>query len=150
MKQSQQQLAILVALGAVMIVVYAQPFGRRTRSAARQVEAEAVSSPSATDAPRSSVPVSSEAAAQGRQAQREHEASLTWRRDPFTRSGSAAGVRGLTLSGILWDPQKPIAILNEQMVSVGDEVEDYQVLEIRPDRVLLTDGTETIQLLISQ
>lgn len=122
MTKPQQQLAILVALGAVMIVVSATPFG----------------------------PVSSEAAAQGRQAQREHEASLTWRRDPFTRGGSAAGVRGLTLSGILWDPQKPIAILNEQMVSVGDEVDDYQVLDIRPDRVLLTDGTETIQLLISQ
>ena len=150
MTKSQQQLAILVALGAVMIVVYAKPFGRRMSSAARQIAAEAVPSPSAADAPSSSVPVSSEAAVPGRQAQREYAATLTWRRDPFTRGGSAAGVRGLTLSGILWDPQKPIAILNDQMVSVGDEVEEYQVLEIRPDRVLLTDGTETIQLLISQ
>lgn len=60
-----------------------------------------------------------------------------------------AGVRGLTLSGILWDVHHPMAILNDQMVSVGDDVEDYQVLEIRSDRVLLSDGTETIQLLVS-
>ena len=149
MKKSQQQLAMLVGLVVVMVVIYAKPFGRRRPSTARQVAAEAVASASAADAPRSSVPVSSEAAAQGRQAQREYAAMLTWRRDPFTRGGSAAGVRGLTLSGILWDPQKPIAILNDQMVSVGDELDDYQVLEIRPDRVLLSDGTETIQLLVS-
>lgn len=47
------------------------------------------------------------------------------------------------------DPTKPMAILNDQMVSVGDEVEGYHVLEIGTDRVLITDGTETIQLLIS-
>ena len=143
MKKSQQQLAMLVGLVVVMVVIYAKPFGHRMRSAAHQVVAEAVQSPSAASTSRSSAPMP------GRQAQREHAVTLTWRRDPFTRGGSAAGVRGLTLSGILWDPKKPIAILNDQMVSVGDDVEDYQVLEIRSDRVLLSDGTETIQLLVS-
>ena len=71
---------------------------------------------------------------------------LAWRRDPFTK-GAAMGERsGLTLSGILWDPNAPLAILNGQMVRVGDEIGGYHVLEITQDHVAVSDGTHTIDL----
>jgi hypothetical protein len=56
---------------------------------------------------------------------------------------------GLTLSGILWDPSAPIAVINGHMVQVGQEVDGYQVTAISNDRVSLTDGTQTFQLNIS-
>jgi hypothetical protein len=56
---------------------------------------------------------------------------------------------GLSVSGILWDPTKPIAIINGAMVHVGEEIEGYQVLAINQDRVSVTDGTQTFQLPVS-
>lgn len=150
MTRAQQQLVILVGLVGVMIVVYARARGPRAPSAPPQPAVEEYHHTDASEGTASSssgIDVFGEVS-DLREAQREHAASVGWRRDPFIRGGSAAGTRGLALSGILWDPTKPMAILNDQMVSVGDEVEGYQVLEIGTDRVLITDGTETIQLLI--
>ena len=51
-------------------------------------------------------------------------------RDPFTRDVAMDPMGGLRLSGILWDASAPIAIINGQMVQVGDDLEGYQVVEI--------------------
>jgi hypothetical protein len=151
MTRFQRQLAVFVGLVMVMVAVYVRALGPRAPRTPRPVVAEEAATPPASQDPAAGASATERSVGTGdvREAQREHAAALTWRRDPFTRGGSAAGVRGLTLSGIIWDPLRPIAILNDQMVSVGDEVEDYQVLEIGTDRVLLTDGAETIQLLIN-
>ena len=84
-----------------------------------------------------------------REAQRQHLAGLEWDRDPFTRSAAGDQASELDLSGILWDPSQPMAIINGEMVQVGDELDDYRVLEIGPDHVSLTDGTEAFKLEIS-
>lgn len=54
-----------------------------------------------------------------------------------------AGEEGLLLDGILWDPRMPSAIINNQVVCVGDRVGPWQVTEIKKDQVMLTDGTDT-------
>jgi len=60
---------------------------------------------------------------------------------------NAAGVRGrptrsaLQLNGIMYDPRRPMAIVNGKLVGVGDEVGGFRVKEISKDGVRL-DGYE--------
>jgi len=80
------------------------------------------------------------------------------RRDPFmplVRDGKFVGATpGLRwdgslpmLQGILWDPAgQSIALINDGEVGVGDTVEGYQVIEIRSDGVVLSDGGEPVLL----
>jgi hypothetical protein len=68
------------------------------------------------------------------------------RRDPFipphfipgkAKAGPAAG---LELKAILHNPLSAVAIVNDQLVRVGDTVGGRKVVEIRPDRVVLRDA----------
>lgn len=49
----------------------------------------------------------------------------------------------LVLNGILWDPKAPSAILNNRLVSCGDQMGIWNVVEIQKDCVVLSDGSET-------
>lgn len=84
------------------------------------------------------------------------------KRDPFlplvregrivtVLGGSASGavdLSGLKLIGILWDPGgRSLALINDSEVRVGDAVNDYQVSEIREDRVILTRADGEIVVL---
>ncbi len=52
---------------------------------------------------------------------------------------AAAPIR-ITVSGILWDMETPLAIINKKICSVGDKIEDAMlVCEIHPEYVVL-DG----------
>ncbi|MEW6593276.1 MAG: type II secretion system protein N [Thermodesulfobacteriota bacterium] len=53
--------------------------------------------------------------------------------EPQVRSSSAAG---LALSGIIWDRKKPLAVINDRVVSVGDTVKGSTILEILKDMVV--------------
>lgn len=84
-----------------------------------------------------------------RYAQQERLAELGWTRDPFLRGGPTGAAGGFVLSGILWDATAPIAIINGEPLRAGDRIGGYQILSIEQDRVSLTDGEETLQLLIA-
>ncbi len=65
------------------------------------------------------------------------------KRDPF----SAAPIiiekdaqTGVVLTGILWDKDKPMAIIEGQIVKLGQRVGNQTVMEIKRDRVILSDG----------
>ena len=81
-----------------------------------------------------------------REEQRRRAASLQWGRDPFTLGGAGEEAHGLHLSGILWDPAKPLAIINGQTVQVGDQLGEYRVLSIDRETVTLSNGTATTTL----
>ncbi len=78
--------------------------------------------------------------------QRKRSGELSFTRDPFSKGLAEGQVRGLMLSGILWDVQAPMAIINGQTVRIGEEVEGYHITEITPEHVAVTDGAETFQL----
>ena len=51
----------------------------------------------------------------------------------------------LTLQGILWGVEKPQAIINRRIVSVGDAIEQAQVQAVTPQGVrLLFNGRELL------
>ena len=81
------------------------------------------------------------------------------RRDPFmplVRNGVlvqwSAGQDGVrpALFGILWDPGgQSIALINDLEAKVGDMVGEYQVTEIRQDKVILMRAGEPLELVLS-
>lgn len=44
---------------------------------------------------------------------------------------------GLRMSGIVWDPQAPLAIINNELLKEGDKVEKVMVVKIFEDSVLV-------------
>lgn len=86
----------------------------------------------------------------GEGAQRKIDAGV---RDPFNWSDDfvdryLARIRskqdlfgGLRMSGIVWDPQAPLAIINNELLKEGDKVEKVMVVKIFEDSVLVeSDG----------
>jgi len=69
--------------------------------------------------------------------------SFDLKRDPFTAAPiiSEKSIKsGVVLTGILWDKDKPMAIIDGNIVKVGQRVGNQTVMEIKRDRVILTDG----------
>ncbi len=83
-----------------------------------------------------------------REEQRRRAGTLEWRRDPFTStsSGVVEESRDWHLSGILWDPARPLAIINGQTVQVGDQLGAYRIVSITRETVTISDGTATTTL----
>ena len=74
-----------------------------------------------------------------------------WGRNPFSISGTRIWRLGaLTINGILWDKKNPLAIINEEIVKVGDKIDSNTVVGIEQDRVILNDGSKDIELLLGQ
>ena len=73
----------------------------------------------------------------------------SWGRNPFTlQKTSSMTVKGLILDGIMWDKEKPMAIINGEIVKIGDRIGDNIVVEIKQDSVILSDGTKDFELQI--
>ena len=76
--------------------------------------------------------------------------SLTLKRDPFNWSDAqitkfksfdkknrTALFTGLSLTGIIWDKKKPLAVINGKMLGVGDTIKGAKVRKIDKESVLL-------------
>lgn len=72
-------------------------------------------------------------------------------RDPFmfgSRQGGTAEGPEMVLMGVLWDATRPLAIVGDQEVGVGDQVADWQVVEIQENGIIVQRGDrrETVAL----
>ena len=86
--------------------------------------------------------------------QKKRTAYKNWGRNPFTVT-SAAGHAvnspgGLRLGGIVYDPHDIFALINDEVAHVGDQVAGKKVVEIKPDRVILSDGSRNIELKLEE
>jgi hypothetical protein len=72
-------------------------------------------------------------------------------RDPFSperikvvgeKKIASDSLKELTLKGILWDSQKPLAIINDEVVGTGSFVKGIKVKRIEPDHIVLEVGGE--------
>jgi hypothetical protein len=86
----------------------------------------------------------------------EPSSALPWGENPFvenrrqrTAPSEESPQRELVLNGILWDARTPTAVINDRVVSRGDRIGPWEVVEIQKERVLLSDGATT-QVLESQ
>lgn len=75
----------------------------------------------------------------------------SWSRDPFSASSAPIkGYRGFVLSGIMWDKESPTAIINDNIVKIGDKISGNAVVDIKQDRVILSDGIKDFELKLGQ
>ncbi len=56
----------------------------------------------------------------------------------------------LNLAGIIWDKDKPLALINNDVVGVGDYVKGNIIVSIKNDRVILNDGVKEFEIRIDQ
>ena len=72
-------------------------------------------------------------------------------RDPFTlRMISSKSVKGESLSGIIWDDDVPMAVINGQILTVGDSIGGNTLVDIKEESVVLSDGTNQYELKLGQ
>lgn len=84
------------------------------------------------------------------------EAGQPWGNDPFggppeadTEAGGPVPTRpGDELEGIIAGPTGMVAILNQQIVRIGDRIGAERVIEITPRSVILQRGQQTRRLVI--
>lgn len=74
------------------------------------------------------------------------------RRDPFILGGpeklgeEAEDETGLELTAIAWDQQRPLAIINNEVVGVNDEINGAKIVAIEKNKVKLTKDNQTWEL----
>jgi len=68
----------------------------------------------------------------------------SWGRSPFILQETTDNE--LALNGILWDAKNPQAVINGEIVGVGDKINKYSVVDIDKNKVILNDGTEDCEL----
>ncbi len=67
-------------------------------------------------------------------------------RDPFIfGSGDPRGDSTTSvLVGVLWDTQKPVAVVGERSVVTGQFIGDWEVVEIRPEGIVVQRGVRQV------
>ena len=70
---------------------------------------------------------------------------LSWGRSPFSISDLGTGGRPV-LNGIVWEEKSRQAIINDQIVQVGDRVGTLTLTTINPTSVTLSDGKHEFEL----
>jgi hypothetical protein len=75
-----------------------------------------------------------------------------WGRNPFMKAepGQSATpaptaifpTQSLSLNGILWDPNTPLAIIDNETVGLGDSLDGWEVVEIQKTKVILSNGKD--------
>ena len=146
MTKQQQQLSLLGAGLVLLVLVYARALYHPSPGAEAVPAAGAPAAVQASGAASGGLITAARSTA--REAQRQRAGNLVWGRDPFTRS-ALGQISGLALSGILWDPSQPIAIINGQMLRVGEEIDGFRVVQIEQDHVGLSDGGQTFSLTLT-
>ncbi len=74
----------------------------------------------------------------------------TWTRNPFEiQSSNVSNAAGIVLNGIAYDKTRPAAIMNGNIVKVGDRVGSYKIMAIYPDKVVVSGETETLEIALN-
>jgi len=70
-------------------------------------------------------------------------------RDPFLFGSQDTPVKipsQPTLTGILWDATSPLAMINDEPVTVGQHIGGWQVIQIQPDAIVIQRDSRTLTL----
>jgi hypothetical protein len=68
---------------------------------------------------------------------------VKWGRDPFymdTSNAKEQGIEDIVLNGVVSDKQNPYAIINNDIVKLGDKVNGMTVIEINEKNVVLDEN----------
>jgi len=89
----------------------------------------------------------------GRDKAKESAIKQGWGRDPFfpgsTSVASDSGLAGFVLNGIVYGDDNPYALVNSDIVTIGDIVDDAVILEINEDNVVIEQDDKKYTLKVS-
>lgn len=72
---------------------------------------------------------------------------LNWGRDPFVLNPQKPIKKGeFLLTAVIWDELKPHAIINNEVVVAGQEIDEYRVIKINKDNVVLQKGDQELTI----
>ena len=151
-KKEKIQIAVTAGLAVVLVVVFRHnfvvPVSRVEPIAGNMLPAPAPVSP-AQPSPSPSEKENGDTSVLKKL--KEEAGNLALGRDPFNQQAGVTAAKGPVLSGIAWDTREPAAIINGQVVRVGDTLESppwHKVLAIEKTRVILNDGERDIELML--
>jgi len=76
---------------------------------------------------------------------------VTWGADPFVRDWVTVNeLANLKLKAVTLGGDKPYALVNDQILQVGDEIGGKKVVKIESDNVTLEQGGRTFTLLLGE
>ena len=141
---------IEVGVIGVLVVVLIFAFG----NAARKLHGRNIFRPKSVDLTNKSHAAADKIDSRNLYKVLEQEAkSIELRRDPFTSAPiiSQRNIQsGLALTGILWDKVKPLAIIDGEVVKKGYRLGNKVVVDIKRDRVVLSDGQDLFEIKLEQ
>ncbi|MEA3346668.1 MAG: hypothetical protein U9Q21_01095 [Candidatus Auribacterota bacterium] len=71
----------------------------------------------------------------------------SWGRDPFTIPKTPVDISvELKLNGIMWDRDNPLTIINGKVLKTGGKIGTNTVINIKQDKVILSDGNREFEL----
>lgn len=127
---------------------------KRASPAVKQTAQKAAKAPQNTPAA-AKAPLPAASAKPLYQIQEEEGRALELKRNPFEgivtqapKPSSPAAT--ISLTGILWDKHKPMAIINGRIVKAGDRVAGCNVIGIKENSVVLNDGAKEFDLKIGR
>lgn len=151
-KQKQQYLilgVLLVVLG-VVVVSNLKPKKKKSAPAAAAVAAEVAkivageqpATPAVDSAPASSEDLDKQ----------QQRAQLDWGVDPFFHTlNKQLTDSGFILKGVsVGRDKRNYALINDEIVGVGDVISGYEVMEVQRTKVLLKKGLETFYLTLPE
>src|SRR5262249_38515076 len=60
---------------------------------------------------------------------------------------NAQGLRGgIAVQGIVWAQERPLALIDDELVGAGDHIGPFEVVKIEADQLLLRRGEQTIRI----
>ncbi len=74
---------------------------------------------------------------------RAQEVEISLVRDPFEKlqpKTSGLVISDLVFSGVIWDKERPLALINDQVLGKGDTISGFEIEDIRADEVILIKG----------
>lgn len=76
---------------------------------------------------------------------------LAVQRDPFiSKKMAKKKEKELKLSGITWAGKDSTAIINDEVARIGTQIGEWKIIQILPDAVILSDGTETVSVTLGR
>ena len=150
-KKTEQVLAVVLI--AVFVFILAGSVGKIMSKSKPKAIAQAAASSAPAAAP-VSLNISPHATAEKKAEPAAQDELSGGDRDPFApinAQGGPAGISGLNLTGITTTGSgKIIAIINETMVSSGDKIGEFTVVNITADKVVLKDSKQEVDLKLEQ
>ena len=158
-KLTKQQREIIITVGLVFILVIAlsASFGRMKKRSPKRKEAKkelSVTETKETEPVKVQERKSLSEAIQKMQLGRWRQ---NWKRDPFLLSlpreekkKSLLRKFSFSHSGIVWKEGKPLALIDDYIVKEGDTIENYTVIKIDRERVILEEAGKKYELLLKR